>query len=309
MPGIYCKLKALSPDAVLVNGWGVKTCIQALIACRRLGIPCIVRGEANLLRLRAWWKHKIHDFLLPWYSAFLAIGSANRDFYRLHRIPARKIFCAPYAVDNRFFLEQAGLRRPQRESLRAEFGIPPGATTFLFVGKLEGKKHPLDLLRALNQQTSAERSRAHVLIAGDGDLMSGCKEFASANSLPVMFAGFVNQTRLPDLYAAADVLVLPSDAGETWGLVVNEAMASGLPAIVSRAAGCSRDLILEGETGFTFDVGDIQTLTSLLRRYLAVPDLAMVQGRRAAQHIQNFGLSQIAEGLAAAVGFCMQRRR
>ena len=78
--------------------------------------------------------------------------------------------------------------------------------------------------------------------------------------------GFRNQTELPGLYAAADVLVLPSDGDETWGLVVNEAFACGLPAVVSDAVGCGPDLVEEGATGAVFaldDVGSLQTRLSV----------------------------------------------
>jgi glycosyltransferase involved in cell wall biosynthesis len=306
-PGIYKRLKEIRPDAVLVNGWVVKTCLQTLVACRRLKIPCVVRGEANLLRPRAWWKHAVHDLLLSWYSAYLAIGSASRDFYRFHRRPADRIFLAPYAIDNEFFAEQSAVRRSERETLRKQYGIPAEVTVFLFVGKLEEKKHPLDLLQALAGLSEEERSRAHLLVAGDGELMMDCKEFAAANSLPVTFAGFVNQSRLPDVYAVADVFVLPSDAGETWGLVVNEAMASGRPAIVSRSVGCCQDLIVEGETGFSFDQGDISALAEHMRRYLTEPEMAARQGTRAAEHIRNFSFTQIIEGLADAVNAVVKR--
>lgn len=306
-PGIYEWLKNKRPDAVLVNGWVVKTCLQTLVACRRLKIPCIVRGEANLLRPRAWWKHAIHRMLMPQYSAYLAIGSASRDFYRFHGRPDSRIFLAPYAVDNDFFSAQAALRRPNREALRADWGIPASACVFLFAGKLEDKKHPLDLLTALAALAPDERARAHLLVAGDGPLMSACKQLVSEHQLPITFAGFVNQSRLPDVYAAADVMVLPSDAGETWGLVVNEAMASGLPAIVSHSVGCCRDLIVAGETGFSFDVGDISALTELLRNYLANPELASEQGVKAAQHIQQFSFKQISDGLAYALSMVMDQ--
>ena len=113
--------------------------------------------------------------MIPRYSAFLAIGSASRAFYRFHRRPDARIFFAPYAVDNAFFARRAGELAPERHVLRAGFGIPPEACTFLFVGKLEQKKHPLDLLTALARLSPEERAHAHVLVAGDGELMSACK--------------------------------------------------------------------------------------------------------------------------------------
>ena len=300
-PGIARRLRELRPDAVLVNGWVAKTCLQALWACRRLGLPCLVRGEANLLRPRAAWKHALHGLLLRQYDAFLAIGSANRDFYRFHRRPENRIFWAPYAVDNAFFAAQAAARAGRRAELRAGFGLPAEAVVFLFAGKLEAKKRPADLLEALARLPADRRARVHVLVAGDGPLRGACERLARERHLPVSFAGFLNQSRLPDAYAAADALVLPSDAGETWGLVVNEAMASGRSAIVSRAAGCCADLVVEHETGRAFECGDVAALAEILDGYAGDPDRAAREGRAAAARVGAFGLEAAAAGIVAAV--------
>jgi glycosyltransferase involved in cell wall biosynthesis len=300
-PGIRSRLEAIRPDAVLVNGWVAKTCLQALWACKRLGIPCLVRGEANRLRKRAFWKHGLHRLLLQNYDAFLAIGSANRAFYEFHRCSADRIFEAPYAVDNAFFAAQAAARVSQRGSLREAFGIPADAAVFLFAGKLELKKHPEDFLRALSLLPPEVRSHAHGLVVGDGPLRAECERVVREQNLPVTFTGFLNQSKLPDAYAAADVLVLPSDAGETWGLVVNEAMASGRPAVVSRAVGCCADLIEEGVTGFSFALHDVPGLSILLASYVADPSCASRQGAAAAHRVQAFSHAAIVDGILAAV--------
>lgn len=317
-PELYALLKRERPDAVLVNGWVTKTCLQTLWTCRRLGIPCMVRGEANLLRPRAWWKHALHRMLLSQYCAYLAIGKANRDFYRFHHCPEDRIFPAPYCVDNDWFAAEAAKRSGRRLELRGRFGIPADAFVFLFAGKLESKKHPIDVLRALrdvvlrascfvdvdNQEPRAknqEHTRAFLLIVGDGPLRAECEAFVAAHDLPVRFAGFLNQSQLPDAYAAADVLVLPSDAGETWGLVVNEAMASGRPAIVSRAAGCCMDLIIEGSTGYAFDLHDVQHLSALMGAYLKTRENAKLHGENAARHIKDYTIAKTAAGIVDAL--------
>lgn len=305
-PSIGRRLRELRPDAVLVNGWVAKTCLQALWACKRLGIPCLVRGEANLLRPRAAWKHALHGLLLRQYSGWLAIGSANRDFYRFHRCPEDRIFWTPYAVDNDFFAAQAAARAGRRNGLRAGFGIPADAVVFLFAGKLEEKKHPEDLLEAVARLPADLRARAHVLVAGDGERRGACERQARKNGVPVAFAGFLNQSRMPDAYAAADVLVLPSDTGETWGLVVNEAMASGRPAVVSRAAGCCADLVVEGETGRSFAGRDAAGLADVLAGYARNPGCAARQGRKAADHVQSFCHARTVDGILAAMRACVQ---
>ncbi len=308
-PGIARRLRELRPDAVLVNGWVAKTCLQALRACRRLGIPCLVRGEANLLRPRAAWKHLLHRLLLRQYAGYLAIGSANREFYRFHGCPEERILWAPYVVDNDFFAAQAAARTARRAEIRAALGVAPQATVFLFCGKLQPKKRPLDLLRAVGQLPADCRARAQVLVAGDGELRAECERAARELGVATVFAGFINQSRLPEVYAAADVLVLPSDAGETWGLVVNEAMASGRPAVVSRAVGCAADLVLPGQTGEVFELGDTAALAGILTRYLREPALAARQGTAASRHIQSFSYQQVIAGILTAVQTCARGAR
>jgi len=307
-PGVYDVLKRERPDAVLVNGWVVKTCLQTLWACRRLGIPCMVRGEANLLRPRAWWKHALHRLLLKQYQACLAIGSANQAFYRFHGVPDNRIFFAPYAVDQAYFADCAADRAAKRAALRAAFGIPAEAMTFLFAGKLVEKKHPMDLLDAVGKLPADFRDKVCVLVAGDGPLREACAQRIQEESLPVILAGFLNQSQMPDAYAAADVLVLPSDAGETWGLVVNEAMASGRPALVSRAAGCCEDLVVEGETGAAFDLHDTKRFANLMCQYVRAPHLALEQGRKARTHVAGYGLQQAVTGILDAVHVVTQGR-
>jgi len=298
-PDIYKRLRRERPDAVLVNGWVTKTCLQALWACRRLGIPCLVRGEANLLRPRAWWKHVLHGCLLRQYSAYLAIGSANRAFYRFHRCAEDRISLAPYSVDNDWFAGEAAKRSGCRQALRDRFGIPSDAVVFLFVGKLEEKKHPMDVLVALAALTPPHP--AYLLVVGDGPLRGECESFATARHLPVRFTGFQNQSALPDAYAVSDVLVLPSDAGETWGLVVNEAMASGRPAIVSRSAGCCADLIIEADTGYAFDLHDVACLSTRMADYINTPGLAARHGENAVRHIVDYSVSRTADGVMEAL--------
>jgi glycosyltransferase involved in cell wall biosynthesis len=308
-PGFRARWRDERPDAVLVNGWVTKTCLQALWACRRLGIPCLVRGEANLLRPRAVWKHVLHRLLLRHYDAFLAIGSANREFYRFHHCPAPRIFWAPYAVDNAFFVEQARARTGRRNELRREFGVRPGAVAFLFAGKLESKKHPTDIFKAAMGLPADLSARIHIIMAGDGPLRRECERLASEWGGSVCFTGFLNQTRLPDAYAAADVLVLPSDAGETWGLVVNEAMASGLPVIVSDRVGCQADLVEEGHTGSVFPCSDVAELGRKMVRMATDDALRQRMGAHARERIGAYSFESVTEGLITALCHVLKGKR
>jgi glycosyltransferase involved in cell wall biosynthesis len=139
-------------------------------------------------------------------------------------------------------------------------------------------KRPIELLRAFKAAQTVGKS-AHLLVVGEGPLRGACEELARAEKLPVTFTGFMNQGKLPEAYAASDVLVLCSM--ETWGLVVNEAMAAGLPAILSDQVGCAPDLVPSGETGMVYPHGDDEALARCMKTYLEKPVLARLHGDKA----------------------------
>jgi glycosyltransferase involved in cell wall biosynthesis len=117
----------------------------------------------------------------------------------------------------------------------------------------------------------------------------------------VTFAGFLNQSEIVQAYVAADCLVLPSDAGETWGLVVNEAMASGRPALVSDLVGCAEDLIEPQVTGDRFVFGDWNALADQLIQYGSEPAQLRAMGTEVRSRIQSYSSDAAAEGMYAAV--------
>ena len=301
-PGIGNVLRAERVDVVIVNGWVVKTCLQALAACRRLGIPCIVRGESNLLRPRALWKRLLHRLHLRRYSAFLSIGSSNRAFYLAHGVPAARIFDTPYGVDNDFFATRAAAARPRRTELRAGWGVPPEAVVVLFAGKFEAKKRPADIVAAARcLATRPSGRRLHFLMVGSGELQEPCRAAVRAEKLPVSFAGFFNQGAMPGAYSAADALILPSDHGETWGLVVNEAMACGLPVCVSDQVGCGPDLVTDGVTGFVYRCGDVEGLVAKLDLLAESPQRRKQMGGAALGRVAAHSLERVVAGAMEAV--------
>ena len=303
-PAIGTTLAGGHFDAVIVNGWVVKTCLQTLWACRRLGIPCLVRGESNALRHRATWKRWLHRLLLSQYAACLCIGQANRNFYLANGVPAARLFSVPYGVDNQRFAHTAAQLRPQRQAIRASWSIPPQAVVALFCAKFIAKKRPLDLLVALSllQASGAnQRLGLHLLMVGSGELLESCRAFALQHHLPVTFTGFLNQSEMPRAYVAADLQVLPSDDGETWGLVINEGMACGLPALVSDSVGCHPDLLEPGVTGDVFPLGDTVALAERLERLCSCPDQLASMGQAARLRVAAYGIDQMVDGTLQAL--------
>jgi glycosyltransferase involved in cell wall biosynthesis len=298
-PAIGEVIRRLRLDALVVNGWGVKSCLQGLRACRRLQVPCVVRGEANLRRPRPWWKHAMHRLLVRQYSACLYIGQANREFYEFHGVAPTKLFPALYCVENTRLAASAMAWNQRRPGLRDAFGVPWASVCFLFSGKLEAKKHPLALVRAF-REVVGRVTGVHLLVVGDGALRAACEQYVVEHRLPVSFAGFLNQSRMPEAYAAADCLVLPSDHGETWGLVVNEAMACGLPAIVSDEVGCAADLIVERATGRTFQSGRWDQLVECMLDMVEASPLLPSMGEAARRQVAGYSAEAAADGIVQA---------
>ena len=303
-PGIYAELARSRPDAVIITGWQSWSLLQGLWACIRLGIPTIIRAESNALRERAWWIRVAHRTLLSRFNAFLAIGAANQVFYLDNSVDSSLIFPCRYFVDNARIRAQYDACVGSREELRAAWDIPSEKVCFLFAGKLQQKKRILDLLNALRLVCDAEpQLHIHLLVVGTGDLMEQSMHLAEAAKLPVSFAGFLNQSEMPKAYAAADCLVLPSDFGETWGLVVNEAMVCGLPAIVSDRVGCGPDLVPDGVTGAIFPFGNVGELARRLVEMATDHEGRKAMGEQAQKHVNEYTVEKAVEGTIEAFNF------
>lgn len=289
------------PDVVLLTGWQALPLLQVLLWCVLLGIPRIVRGESNGLKPRSRKVRLIHSLLLRRYQGFLTIGKANRQFYTGYGVSEEKLFPCPYFVDNTRFFSQIKHGLPQREELREKWSIPQESTCFMYVGKLIKKKRIQDQLDALKIALK-KNANLYLLVVGTGELMESAQQKVYADNLPVSFVGFLNQTEITNAYGAADCLILSSDYDETWGLVVNEAMVCGLPAIVSDRAGCGPDLIEEGITGSLYPFGDTQALAARVL-YMAENQERLLQMGKNAQRrvLQHYTVRKAVKGTLAAV--------
>lgn len=297
-PGIKAAIADAGFDAFLVMGWNLKAYWQAVRACKRHHVPVLVRGDSQLGTGRGFVKRAVKKLAYPamlrQFDACLFVGHHNRVYLAHYGVPANRLYFSPHCVDNQRFAVAAA--SCDREELRRRLGLDSDARVALFVGKLTQMKRPGDLIEAIGL-LHRRGVRIQGLLVGDGPLRSELEQQAAACTAAVAFAGFWNQQQLPQAYAAADVLVLPSTAGETWGLVVNEAMACGLPAVVSDAVGCAPDLVIPGCTGETFAMGDPRSLAAALERVLNTPT-----GREAIQElIGGYSVTAAASGILAAM--------
>lgn len=313
-PDFVKRLRADGAHVVWVQGWQVMAYWQAVFRARRVGLDVWLRGDTNLRSNQGGVKQSLKWLvlrrLLSKVKILLTVGSANQAFYRRLGYDDARMRMAPHCVENRRFHAQAEAARPRREALRSAWGIAPNAICLLSVGKFIDKKRQLDLAEAARRLQLESPSRpVHLLWVGSGELESALRANCDVRYAPEIgavagnpgplppasFAGFLNQTQISDAYVAADALVLSSDAKETWGLVVNEAMASGLPCVVSDACGCADDLVQPFRPDLCFPVGDIDGLCRALRAVMADPP----SREDVLRHIDGYDVARTVETVTA----------
>ena len=314
--GFGSALRGMGADVLWIQGWQVAAYWQAVFEARKAGTEIWLRGETNTRsnagRVGRQFKRRLLRQLLRRVDRFLYIGEANRQFYLEQGVTNEQLAAAPYCVDNVRFVDAAAAVRPQRDRIREEWGIPAKAFCFLFAGKFLAKKRPFDLIEAARRlQDACQGKKIHLLWVGTGELGGELRQACHAcfdaergerinapngrNGPSASFVGFLNQSEISRAYVAADCLVLPSDVKETWGLVVNEAMASGLPCIVSNACGCAEDLVEPIRPDLCYPVGDIIALERAMAA--AITDTPPPQLLRA--HISKYDVTRTIDTVEA----------
>jgi len=307
------RLARCGASALWIQGWQVAAYWQAARQAHTADVELWLRGESNDLTPAPFWKRPVKrlalGYLFSLVDRFFTIGAANKRLYKQFGIADARLYPAPYAVDNARFARQAETLRSQRRALREQWGIAGDAFCVLFCGKLIAKKRPMDLVRAASVMAdNAPHANPHLLFVGAGELggalRNACDVVHDAERVGAVppgrrhgpkasFAGFLNQTEISRAYVAADCLVLPSDSTETWGLVVNEAMASGLPCIVSDACGCAEDLVAPVDARLVFRCGDVAELAAALAALRNRPNPADRWTRAVAAHDFRYTVGSI----------------
>ena len=299
---IWNVLRKQRYDALLVHGYEHFPKWLAFYAAKRNGTRLILRGESHVNRKhgRAFLTAKkvLLTNLFKNVDAFAYIGTLNRNLYESFGVDRSRLYFAPYSVDNRFFAGSVRRLRDKRDELRQEIGLSTDSPVILFVGKLCARKQPILLLRAF--AAIRTRHKCQLIFAGDGEMRAEILREAKTSAIPdVHITGFLNQTEMPRAYALADIFVLPSSF-ETWGLVVNEAMAAGLPIVAARTVGCSTDLIQAGRNGFTFGVDSQEQLIQSLEQLVINHGLRGAFGHESSKIIEGWSIDKCADGIMDA---------
>jgi glycosyltransferase involved in cell wall biosynthesis len=279
-----------------------------MIAAKALGIPVLLRAESWLrdrgrsgLKLAA--KKLFFAALGQLVDGVLPIGTVNAEYWSYYFGNDVPQFAMPYAVDNRYFSERAAEARVRRAELQVELGLDGSRPVVLFCSKLQERKHCDHLIAAYARLSRGvgEEPNAYLVIVGDGEERAALERQAAATGFgSIRFCGFRNQSELPRFFDLATVFVLPS-RHEPWGLIVNEVMNARRPAIISDDVGCGPDLVVDGENGCIYPVGDVEALAGALRRVLDTPGVAEGMGERAFERIASWGFEEDVQGLRRAL--------
>jgi 1,2-diacylglycerol 3-alpha-glucosyltransferase len=294
------RLAGSDPEVVALTGYSDPEVQLGLAWCLRHGIPTVVMSDSQAVDApRTYRKEALKRLLVGTTAAGLAAGTTSANYLASLGVPAPLVFRPYDVVDNDYFALAADLRSDLS---------PNEAPSFLCVARFIEKKNLLGLLDAYDAYRRRVPEPWKLILAGDGPLRGAIFEHIARLGLTeaVSLPGFVQYDGLPQLYASARAFVIPSFVDQ-WGLVVNEAMAAGLPVLVSERCGCAPDLVKTGENGFLFDPLDSAALSEGLER-IAASDLDAM-GRASRRIIQDYSLGAFVRGFAAAAEAAADRKR
>lgn len=309
-PGITPALVRGRYDAVIfMTGWGSFTALLGMLTCRLFRIPFFLYGDSSFPppehSARARIRARLMRILFSITTGFMTSGVLNAEYYRHYDADPRRFFLLPWAIDNERFAREGTLAPGEREALRARYGIAADDVVFLFSAKLVERKDPFALLKAYERMR--HRERAAVVFMGDGVLRESLERYAREHALGgAHFIGFVNQAAIPKHYAMADVFVLPSTY-EPRGAVINEAMAVGLPVVVTDRCGSLGDIVLGGDNAFVYPAGDAEALAKIMDRLTKNEALRARMGQRSREIIDTWDYRRGVAGVNAMLRWVANR--
>jgi glycosyltransferase involved in cell wall biosynthesis len=310
------------PDVVAIPGWSFRGVLVVLQWCLKHRIPVVVMSESTVWdEPRMAWKEAVKRRMVALSSAALVGGKPHKDYMVKLGMPAERVFLGYDAVDNGYFSAKAEEVRSAKCEVRSKFGLPENY--FLASARFIEKKNLARLIEAYGlYRKKAQKLKTEILKAGDGNRKSEIWDLVllgdgalreslcalrSALGLDacVHLPGFKQYPDLPAYYGLAKAFIHASTK-EPWGLVVNEAMASGLPVLVSNRCGCAADLVQEGVNGFTFDPYNIGQLADLMLKISAFNFPLSAFGSESQRIISQWGPDRFAQGLEAAAKCALQ---
>ncbi len=301
--GLLKLLRRDKPDAIIVAGFSSAT-VQVFYHKLLTGTPFVIfSGSIDIKGRNYSFLRKMNRLLfIKSASAFVAYGNLAKEYLVNAGAPSSKVFVGRNTVDTSFFAEKTS-------ALRQTVSSDDNKTHFTYVGYLVPRKNVQVLLEAI-KIVSGKRSDFCVDILGDGISRPDLEKFVDENNLKhvVKFHGFRQKEELPEFFAKSNGFLFQTGF-DIWGLVLNEAMAAGLPCLASPNAGATFDLIKEGETGFVVDFSDREYAAQKIAWLIDHKKEALEMGKRGASFIrEEVNLEKAAEGFKNAVECVLNRK-
>jgi glycosyltransferase involved in cell wall biosynthesis len=299
--GVHAALGRMKPDVLLCGGYNYLASWSAAYWARSHRVPLLLWSESTAADRRR--EYPLVEFMkarfLKLCKAFVVPGKSSLKYLENLGIQEQRIFTAPNAVDTEYFSKSAERARRSDFDLRERYRLP--SRYFLYVGRLIKDKGVFELLQAYAQLRKEIRSDVGLVFAGTGvDSRELVERAAKIVPGAIQFLGFIHREELPEIYALADGLIFPTQS-DPWGLVVNEAMACSLPAIVTSVAGCAFDLVRDGWNGFVVPPRDASQLACAMATLEEDSGRRTEMGRRSRELIDAYSPGAWANGIVAAV--------
>lgn len=300
-------LCSFEPAAVAIPGWSSRAAFLSLHWCIRKHVPAIVMSESQAndevrYSPKEWVKRRCVNAC----GSALVGGVRHREYLIELGMAADRICIGYDVVDNDYFASKADSARANRRVLSRNLSLPEHY--FLASNRFIAKKNLPLILRAFARYRQNARGTAwDLVLLGDGPLRSRLESLVADLDLEarVHLPGFTQYNELPLYYGLAGAFVHASTT-EQWGLVVNEAMASGLPVVVSNRCGCAPELVADGTNGFQFDPNDETVLAQHMMRLASDKDNRLKMGQASRERIRQWGPDRFAEGLTQAAEKAVQ---
>jgi glycosyltransferase involved in cell wall biosynthesis len=305
---VHSTLNEVNPDVIICGGYYYPAAWSAAYWAKRRSVPFLLWTESTAMDQRGSYfpVEYLKKHFLNLCSAFIVPGKSSFDYLKQFGVSEPRIIIAHNAVDNDLFSTAAQAVNPADSRLRAHYQLPK--RYFLFVGRLVKEKGTFDLLEAYAQLKPETRANIGLVFVGNGSGIRELQEKASKiHPGEIRFPGFVHREELPKIYALAEALIFPTYT-DTWGLVVNEAMACGLPVMATHVAGCTIDLVQDNWNGFVVAPGDSSHLSSAMEKLASDAELRSQMGRRSRERIQNYSPTFWAQGIVSAVEAALVRK-
>lgn len=298
--GMSKALKQVGPDAVICGGYNYLASWEALWWARERRVPFLLWSESNARDERSY--RIVVEFFKRRFVAscdgFVVPGKSSREYLMQLGVRREQIFTAPNAIDVAFFSDAAASARQTSSEIRKARTLP--GRYFLYVGRLVEQKGIFDLLEAYAKLKDATRQAVGLVFVGDGEqriqLEARAREIAGGC---VRFTGFAHREDLAQFYGLAEALVMPTHT-DPWGLVVNEAMACGLPIIVSSAAGCVEDLVGDNVNGYVVPCGNVARLAEAMEALAGNEELRASMASQSLERTRQSSPEAWARGMAEA---------